>query len=360
MRMATLHRVRLSNQSVRIMRGVLQEAGLDVDAAFSAAHLSLEVAESPDGSVTGSEELAFQLAFTRLTAGRQDLWLKAGWAFSLVAMGDVGLAAVTAATVGALSAVFARYADFTFSLDEVRPVLDDSGHLAVDLRLDDLPAELWEFNVYRHLGASLRMVNDLWGSGEAPVEAIEVPLALSLERRYIGGVPVRRGPGMRWLWAVDAQGATLPTRNELLHRHYVALCDDRYAELYRDPPVASLVREAIATDGGRGTINQVARRMHVSVRTLQRQLRSQNLSYRELQREAQMREAKRLLRSTSLPVSEISRRLGYEQPKHFSAAFRAWTGATPSRWRAAGGDNGVERYLTTPSPPAVASESEIY
>jgi AraC-like DNA-binding protein len=298
--------------------------------------------DCPDGSVTGSEELAFQLAFTRLTPGRQDLWLKAGWAFSPVAMGDVGLAAVTAGTVGALSEVFARYPDFTFSLDEARAALDDSGHLTVDLRLDDLPSELWEFNACRHLGSSLRMLRDLWGPGEAPVEAIELPLrVLSVERRYIGNVPVRLGSRMRWIWAVDGPSSVLPTRNELLHRHYVALCDDRYSELHREVPVESLVREAIATVAGKGTIDHVARGTHVSVRTLQRQLRSQNLSYRQLQREAQLREAKRLLLATSLQIADISRRLGYEKPKHFSAAFRAWTGEAPSHWRAAGGDTDV-------------------
>src|SRR6201999_2382387 len=103
--------------------------------------------------------------------------------------------------------------------------------------------ELWEFNAYRHLGTSLRMFSDLWGSGKAPVAEIEIPLdALSLERRYIGKLPVRLGPRMRWVWARDGADAVLPTRNELLHRHYVGLCDDRRSALYREVPVENLVR----------------------------------------------------------------------------------------------------------------------
>src|ERR1700689_3216541 len=112
--METLHRVRLSNQSVRIMRHVLWEADLDADAAFHAANLDPGVADRVDGSVSGLEELAFQLAFARLTSDRDDLWIKTGWAYSLAEAGDVGLAGLTAANLEALLRVSMRYADFTF------------------------------------------------------------------------------------------------------------------------------------------------------------------------------------------------------------------------------------------------------
>jgi AraC family transcriptional regulator len=44
-------------------------------------------------------------------------------------------------------------------------------------------------------------------------------------------------------------------------------------------------------------------------------------------------EAKRLLRHTVLPLSEIAQRLGFRDQSHFTARFRKSTGVTPKRWR---------------------------
>ncbi|WP_236795722.1 AraC family transcriptional regulator [Amycolatopsis sp. GM8] len=45
-------------------------------------------------------------------------------------------------------------------------------------------------------------------------------------------------------------------------------------------------------------------------------------------------EAKRLLATTALPVTEIGYRCGFATPSHFAASFRRATGTTPTRWRA--------------------------
>lgn len=47
-----------------------------------------------------------------------------------------------------------------------------------------------------------------------------------------------------------------------------------------------------------------------------------------------MMQAARLLRTTDLPVSEIARRVGYDNPLHFSRAFKKVEGLSPSDWRA--------------------------
>ncbi len=46
--------------------------------------------------------------------------------------------------------------------------------------------------------------------------------------------------------------------------------------------------------------------------------------------------AKRLLRTTNLPIAEISLRLGFATQSHFTARFSRVVGVTPSRWRRRG------------------------
>jgi AraC-like DNA-binding protein len=46
-----------------------------------------------------------------------------------------------------------------------------------------------------------------------------------------------------------------------------------------------------------------------------------------------MTEAKRLLRETSMTVTEIAARLNYSTPMAFERMFKATAGQTPSLWR---------------------------
>jgi AraC family transcriptional regulator len=49
----------------------------------------------------------------------------------------------------------------------------------------------------------------------------------------------------------------------------------------------------------------------------------------------QISKARDYLLHTDLPLKEIAYRLGFRQPSNFSDAFRAATGETPGRFRAA-------------------------
>jgi AraC-like DNA-binding protein len=46
-----------------------------------------------------------------------------------------------------------------------------------------------------------------------------------------------------------------------------------------------------------------------------------------------MREARRLLATTDLRIAEVAERLGYDEPTHFTRAFRRSSGISPQRFR---------------------------
>lgn len=80
-------------------------------------------------------------------------------------------------------------------------------------------------------------------------------------------------------------------------------------------------------------ILEVAVALSMGVRTLQRRLARNSLTYRELLERCRHQLAEDQLRASAASVAEISRRLGYSDPAHFVRAFRRWTGRTPSRYR---------------------------
>ncbi|MEO0608605.1 MAG: helix-turn-helix transcriptional regulator, partial [Pseudomonadota bacterium] len=78
----------------------------------------------------------------------------------------------------------------------------------------------------------------------------------------------------------------------------------------------------------------VAANLKLSERTLSRRLKSEGTSFQTLLSEVQYQRASALLARTRLSVAEIGYKLGYAEPAAFTHAFSAWSGTTPSEWRA--------------------------
>jgi len=80
----------------------------------------------------------------------------------------------------------------------------------------------------------------------------------------------------------------------------------------------------------------------MSRRTLSRKLASAGTSLSQEMARLKQQRAQTYLGETNSTVSDVSRRLGYDDPTVFSRAFKRWTGVTPTQYRAshaAGSDN---------------------
>jgi AraC-like DNA-binding protein len=99
-------------------------------------------------------------------------------------------------------------------------------------------------------------------------------------------------------------------------------------------PAPSLVEEVRAAIGdelrdGDVDIERIARRLAVTPRSLQRRLRDDGTSYRELVDAIRHKRAIELLQR-GVPYDAIAERLGFSEARAFRRAFRRWTGILPS------------------------------
>ncbi|MFI6824814.1 helix-turn-helix domain-containing protein [Micromonospora sp. NPDC050187] len=95
--------------------------------------------------------------------------------------------------------------------------------------------------------------------------------------------------------------------------------------------VAVTVAMALAHDPGDPTrLDEWAERLHVSVKTLQRDfVREFGMSYTRLRTRLRLRASLALLEIR--PVGEVAHRIGYASPSAFVAAFAREYGYTPGR-----------------------------
>ena len=87
---------------------------------------------------------------------------------------------------------------------------------------------------------------------------------------------------------------------------------------------------------GRPEIHNAAEIAGVSVRTLQRQLSSQGLSYTQLVQQARCEIAFDLLANSDARIIDVALETGYKDAANFTRAFRRWCGMSPRQFRKRG------------------------
>lgn len=81
------------------------------------------------------------------------------------------------------------------------------------------------------------------------------------------------------------------------------------------------------------TIEQVAANLNLSVRTLQRRLKEENLTYKIVLEELKKQFALDYLKNINLSIKEVSYLLDYAEPSSFIRSFKRWTGETPKAYQ---------------------------
>jgi AraC-like DNA-binding protein len=85
---------------------------------------------------------------------------------------------------------------------------------------------------------------------------------------------------------------------------------------------------------GRPGIEDVAKELRVSPRTLQRRLAEAGATFQQLMQEARRELARHYLLHSSMELNETAYLLGYEDAHSFFRAFSDWEGSPPGEWRA--------------------------
>lgn len=94
------------------------------------------------------------------------------------------------------------------------------------------------------------------------------------------------------------------------------------------------VRRLMVTSRGRPPdLDELARALQTSTRSLRRSLQEMGASYLELLDESRRIRAEEWVRATQMTFQEMAERLGFSNVRSFRRAFKRWTGHTPGGYR---------------------------
>ncbi|MGZ6254075.1 MAG: AraC family transcriptional regulator [Candidatus Binataceae bacterium] len=117
--------------------------------------------------------------------------------------------------------------------------------------------------------------------------------------------------------------------------HFLEGAPGKIAVLYRrDHDMAHQIRDVLATSILESpSLEDIARHLHLSLRTVQRRLKQEGSSFRAVKESLRRKMAITLVENSAQPIAQIARSLGYAESSAFFRAFVDWTGEAPTRYR---------------------------
>ena len=188
-------------------------------------------------------------------------------------------------------------------------------------------AELVFFTQLARLAARRRIV-------PLSVQLPELPANLAPYADYFGCTPtVGSGIEVRF----DARDAKRPflTSNAAMWDFFEGLLSQRLKDLDASASTAERVSAVLleSLPAGKSSMEQVAAKLAMSKRTLQRKLTSEAETYQSVLQQTRGKLADHYLTKSRLSLGEISFMLGFQEPNSFIRAYSSWKGVSPGQFR---------------------------
>jgi AraC-like DNA-binding protein len=312
----------------------LEELGVRVCAVLRKAGLSQNLFDQTRVLVTTDELFALWHAIGEVS-NDPAIGLKLGTETKTERFHPSAIAALSTANLGAAINHMARYKQLTCPEEMLHETNDEEWSIWFRwlLAVDSEPKVLteycfaWLLTIARHgSGTPLSPLRVEFLQPRSHIQALECHFGCPVVCEAPRNVIVFR--------ASDTQCAFVTRNAELLDM----LAPQFEEELNRcndQDSFATLVRRAIQERlaGHRPAVEDVARSLHMSSRTLQRRLQDAGSSYQRVLDEARHQMARYYLGNSVLELNEAAYLLGYEDAKSFVRAFRSWEGIPPGLWR---------------------------
>ncbi|WP_410574000.1 AraC family transcriptional regulator [Amycolatopsis sp. cmx-4-61] len=316
--------------SIELMTRFAAERGLAAARLLAGTALTPELLADPSVQVDARQELAVVRALAQLD-GADATALELGRRYRVTTFGIFGFACISSPTLRDAMLFALRYFDLSFAFCIPHVVLT-ADRLTLELDDSRVPADVARFLVLRDLAAIFAVMRDLL-PGIAPDE-------LTFRHETATPEDYRAAFGIRPRFGADACRATLdpallsrplPQANDQTVALCAAQCEALVTRRRQRSGISQQVRERLVRLGGVDAgMDEIARQLTLSTRTLRRRLTEAGTSYRALVDEVRQTLAEELLDTGVLSVEDVAYRLGYAEASSFIHAFKRWTGMTPA------------------------------
>ena len=312
----------------------LKESGVRLDAVLRRAGLPQALFDQPRVLLTTEEFFSLWRAIGEVSTDPA-IGLQIGTETKPEQFDPIALAALSTGNFGEAMHQIARYKQLSCPEEIILESSHDEWSIQFRWLLTDEPEPdvlidicfAWVLTIARHgTGTHMR------------------PLRLELERPRASAKALERHFGCPVIFGAtrntivfrssDAQLPFVTQNAELL----AMLAPQLDQELQRHNGQQTFPEQVRATiqkklSGRRPRMQEIARELRISSRTLQRRLQDTGSSFQQVLEQARHELARHYLTNSLLELNEAAYLLGYEDAGSFIRAFRTWEGVPPAHWR---------------------------
>ncbi len=325
--------------STRTLRPVLRHlvaCGVDTDRFLRSCDLDPALVADPDVRLTLSDIEQFWPRAVDAT-GDEDVGLHCGAAVQPESFGPLSYLAVVSATLGDALHAVCRYSRLLGDAPQYR--LDGDGDSATlsavpDAGAPGLGRQIAEYSVAAVHTYAMRQLGARWQLTEVFFDHPRP--ARTREHERVFGVPVRfDAPTFGMRFPSPLLEHRMKTHDPALESLLEDVVQQGVRRLPQAGDMSTRVRQMVGLLLPRGpvTLESVSRRLGVGPRTLQRQLREEDTTWRALLDDVRRELACLQMTRPDLAVADVALGLGFSEPASFHRAFKRWTGMSPAKYR---------------------------
>ncbi|WP_322024273.1 AraC family transcriptional regulator [Burkholderia sp. BCC1977] len=328
-----------SPASARLLVDFGDERGVPRTKLLAGTGLADAQLDDPNVEVTAAQELRLSGNLLRALGRAPGLGLEVGQRYHFSAYGVWGYGLIASATARDALALAMRFLPLTYAFTVIT-YREEPDIGVLNFSAPELEANLSRFLVERDMAAAAVLLQEIGGGDFAlsrfTMQAPSASASAFAPAPRIAGVEPAFGARANSL-AFDHAflDRPLPHANPLT----VSMCEQMCGQLVdaRRARVGTseMVRQYLTATPGNVpfSLEDMARLMNTSPRTLKRRLQEEGTTFRVLLAQARGAMAETLLGDARLSLTDVAERLGFSDLSSFSQAFKRWYGVPPGTYR---------------------------
>lgn len=311
-----------------------EAVGVSPDACLANTGIRHTDLSNPDSRHSTEQEIQVIENFVKHAPRNVGLGLKVGQDLHVNAFGIWGFAILTSPTLRSAIDVATRYIRLSYIIAEMN-LVEDGKNAILEFNMSEIPELIHRFILERHAAVGINFVRELIRESNAwefAIHTMDNDPTYPQDLQALSGVRVRGAMSKNALiFPITYLDRPLTKSDPASLKFCIDQCKAILAEQGGEyGPWSEKVREALISDiSAEQKIENVARKLTMTERTLRRRLTDEGISFREIYTDTRMSIARELLDTAKLNVETVAWRVGYAEPASFVRAFSKKFGKTP-------------------------------
>jgi AraC-like DNA-binding protein len=321
--------------SVQIIVAYGGELGIDVDLLLQGSGLVSSQLTAHDEQVEDKQELHVLKNLMMNSTSPFKVGMELGSRYHLTSYGIMGYALLASSTPRKAIELGLRFLDLTYVYSKIELI-----EINQDLSLRfscDIAGELGRLILARDMMGAAMIQREVFESGYLPINlqfTSPRPPDLSLDAlQQLLGAEIQFGANYNGIaWVAKQMDLPLVKANAATAKICELQCSQLLQQKQNWKPIEKQVKDTLLHLGLTSSMQDIADYLSRTTRTLHRQLKQEQTSWRQVRDEVRIGIAEELL-SNPMKLDEIAERLGFSDGANFSHSFKRCRNITPSQHR---------------------------